>query len=256
MTGLSYSRSISLIPTIALVTFRQLLGRRRALLLLLLAAVPVLVAMLMRAAQVDDVDVVAGGLLDGLIVALILPIVAVLFGTAAFGAEIEDGTIVYLLAKPVPRWAIVAAKVLAVAGATIALTVGSVLLSSVIAILWLGELGVRMTGVYVLATAVGAICYVALFIALSLFTRRALLIGFAYLLIWEGALSSLLPGIANLSVRQYALGVGQLVADLPSGWGATLKPGTAVPLAIILVVVAMLLATRRLMRFEISGSSD
>lgn len=256
MTTLSHARSVSVIPTIALVTFRQLLGRRRALLLLLLATVPILVAILMRAAGVQDINLLAGGILDQLIMALILPLVAVLFGTAAFGAEIEDGTIIYLLAKPVARWAIVTAKLVAVAGATVALTLGSVLISAAIAILGVGDLGVRITGAYAVATVVGAICYVAVFIALSLFTRRALLIGFAYLLIWEGALSSLLPGIANLSVRQYALGVGQLVTELPRGWGANLQPGTAVPLAIILVVVALALATRRLMRFEISGSGD
>jgi ABC-2 type transport system permease protein len=256
MTGLSTTKSLGLVPTIAGVTFRQLVGRRRALLLLLLCAVPVLVALMMRGADVRDVDAAAGGVLDRLIVGLILPIVAVLFGTAAFGAEIEDGTIVYLLAKPVPRWAIVAAKILAAVGATAALTVGSVALSSLIAITRLGDEATRIAEVYLLATAVGSICYVAVFVALSLFTRRALMIGFAYVLIWEGTLSSLLPGIANLSIRQYALGVGQLVTKVPSSWGAELEPETAVPLAVIVVVAATVLATRRLMRLEISGETD
>ena len=53
----------------------------------------------------------------------------------------------------------------------------------------------------------GSACYVSLFLALSLFTRRALVIGIGYMLVWEGALSVMLPGIANLSIRQYALGV-------------------------------------------------
>ena len=254
--SLSHTKSLSLVPAIALVTFRQLLGRRRAVLLILLAAVPVLVAVLMRTAGVDDINLAGGAILDRLMMAFILPIVAVLFGTAAFGSEIEDGTIVYLLAKPVARWAIVLAKLLAVTGAAIVLCVGSVLISSVIAIFWLGDEATQIAEAYFVAVAVGAILYVAVFIALSLYTRRALLIGFGYILIWEGALASLLPGIRNLSVRQYAEGVGQAVATLPASWGAYLTPGTAVPLSVILLVAAVALATRKLMRFEISGSGD
>jgi ABC-2 type transport system permease protein len=255
MMALSPSRSVALIPTIAMVTLRQLLGRRRALLLLFFASVPVLIALLYRAAGADDIDGFVGGVLLVLCLNLILPIVAVLFGTAAFGAEIEDGTIVYLMAKPVSRWAIVAAKLAAAAGLTAALTAGSVVIASAIAIVPLGERGLQATEVFAAAMVVGSICYVALFVALSLFTRRSLLIGFGYVMVWEAMLSNLLPGIANLSIRQYSLGVGQLFYDLEPDL-ARLEPGTAVPLSVILVVAATLLATRRLMRFEISGSTD
>lgn len=255
MTGMPFARSVVVIPAIVHVTLRQLLGRRRAILLLLLAGVPVLLAIVMRFAGLEDVDGFASSVLDLIAVTLILPIVAVLFGTAAFGAEIEDGTIVYLMAKPVSRWAIVVAKLIGTAGVTAALMIGSVLVSSAIELLPLGERGLQATEAYVAAMAVGSICYVSLFIALSLFTRRALLIGFGYMLIWEGALSNLLPGIANLSIRQYSLGVGQIFYDLHER-EARLEPATALPLALILVVVTLILATRRLMRFEISGSGD
>jgi ABC-2 type transport system permease protein len=87
------------------ITLRQLLGRRRTILLLLLAAIPVLLAIVFRAANDADLEGFASGVLDAVAVTLLLPIVAVLFGTAAFGAEIEDGTILYLLAKPISRWA-------------------------------------------------------------------------------------------------------------------------------------------------------
>ena len=35
---------------------------------------------------------------------IVLPLAAVLFGTGAFGAENDEGTILYLLAKPISRW--------------------------------------------------------------------------------------------------------------------------------------------------------
>jgi ABC-2 type transport system permease protein len=99
---------------------------------------------------------------------------------------------------------------------------------------------------------VGSFCYISVFLTLSLFTRRALLIGLVYVLVWEGALSALLPGIANLSIRQYALGVASAFWQMPSG-EARLTPSTSLPLAIILVVVALVLATWRLRRFELAG---
>ena len=39
-----------------------------------------------------------------------MPLVALIFGTAAIGSEIEDGTAVYLIVKPIPRWRIVAGQ--------------------------------------------------------------------------------------------------------------------------------------------------
>jgi ABC-2 type transport system permease protein len=114
---------------------------------------------------------------------------------------------------------------------------------------------VAATEAQVLAMVVGSVCYVSLFLALSLFTRRALVIGIGYMLVWEGALSTLLPGIANLSIRQYALGAGDGFFQLTEE-AARLSPTTAVTLSAVLTVVALALAIRRLMRFELSGSTD
>jgi ABC-2 type transport system permease protein len=250
-----FRRSVAAVPLIVRVTLRQLMGRRRTVLLLLLAAIPILLAVVFWAAGQVDVHDFASGVLDAVGVTLLLPIVAVLFGTAAFGAEIEDGTVVYLLAKPISRWAIVLAKLVGAAGMTAFLTMASVFVSGAIVLAPLGEDGAAATRAFVAAMAVGSICYVSLFLVLSLFTRRALLIGLIYVLVWEGALSNLLPGIANLSIRQYSVGVANAFWQMRPE-EARLSPSTALPLAIVLVVVALALATWRLMRFELPGGSD
>jgi ABC-2 type transport system permease protein len=249
------TRSVAAVPLIIQVTLRQLLGRRRTILLGLLAAVPVLLALVFWAAGHATVHDFASGVLDAVGVTLLLPIVAVLFGTAAFGAEIEDGTVVYLLAKPISRWAIVLAKLIGAAGMTAILTMVSVLVSGAIVLAPLGEDGAAATRAFVAATAVGSICYVSLFLVLSLFTRRALLIGLVYVLVWEGALSNLLPGIANLSIRQYSVGVANGFWQMQPE-EARLSPSTALPLAIILVVATFAIATWKLMRLELPGGSD
>ncbi len=60
--------------------------------------------------------------MDRLVIRTLLPLVALVFGTAALGSELDDGTAVYLLAKPIARWRIVAAKVIVAAGLAAAVT--------------------------------------------------------------------------------------------------------------------------------------
>ena len=40
-------------------------------------------------------------MLDTLVVRTVMPLVALIVGTAAIGSEIEDGTAVYLMVKPI-----------------------------------------------------------------------------------------------------------------------------------------------------------
>ncbi len=87
------------------MTLRGLLGGGGRCLMLLLAALPVLMALLVRLA--DGRPRARRPILDTLLIRTVLPLVALVFGTAALGSELEDGTAVYLMVKPVPRWRIV-----------------------------------------------------------------------------------------------------------------------------------------------------
>jgi len=100
------------------VTLRGLLGRRRTLLMVLLVGLPLLVALLLR---VGGNSIAPDEILSPMVVRTILPLVALVFGTAALGSELEDGTAVYLIVKPIPRWRIIGAKMLVAAGLTAAL---------------------------------------------------------------------------------------------------------------------------------------
>jgi ABC-2 type transport system permease protein len=240
---------------ISRVTLRQLLGRRRTLLLILLSALPVLLAVAFRAAGETEVERFTRRIFDTITMTILMPLVAILFGSGAFGAEIDDGTVVYLLAKPVPRWIVIAAKAITALAMAILLTGSSTVLAGIIDMAPAGSDGVSATMAQLLAVVVGSACYVSLFLAVSLFTRRALVLGIGYMLVWEGALSFMLPGIANLSIRQYALGASTAVYKLPLQ-EVRLSAETALLLAGVLVVSALVLATWKLMRFELPGGSD
>ncbi len=227
------------------VTLRGLLGRRRILLLILLVGLPVLIALLIRASGGrPDADRV----LDTLVVRTVMPIVALVLGTAAIGSEIEDGTAVFLMVKPIPRWKIALAKAVVAAGMTVALVVPAVVLTGLL----LGSRADPFTSIvgFSVACLVGGSAYAIAFMTLSVFTSRALLLGLAYTLIWEGILSGLLEGTKFLSIRQATLG---LAAALGVNVRAPLAANVSVAVLVIVLVGAFLLATWRLSRFEIRG---
>ena len=100
-------------PILAL-TVRQLAGSRRVWLLLTLVSLPLLVAALFHLADSTTYSAVFADRVTARLVASgILPLVMLLFGTSAFGDEVGDRTLVYLALKPLPRWRIVAPKMLA-----------------------------------------------------------------------------------------------------------------------------------------------
>jgi len=228
------------------VTLRGLLGRRRTILLALLAGLPVLIALLIK---------VSGGrpdadrILDTLVVRTVMPLVALIIGTAAIGSEIDDGTAVYLIIKPIPRWRIALSKMLVAAGLTAAMVVPAVVLTGLL----LGSRNDTATTLvgFTVACLVGGSAYAAAFVTLSLFTSRALLLGLAYVLIWEGVLSGLLEGTKFLSIRQATLGLAAaLGVRVP---GDPLAAGVSVLVLAVVLGGAFALASWRLARFEIRG---
>ena len=232
---------------IARVTLRGLVGRRRTILMLLLAAVPVLVGLLVRANR-DGIEAV-GPTLDGLVIRIILPLIALVFGTAALGSELEDGTGVHVLTKPISRTTIVLAKTLVAGTLTAALVVPSTVLTAVL----LTPPSGGVDGA-VLALAVGAFIgsfvYAAIFLALGVLTSRGLILGLGYALIWEGLLAGLLPGSQVFSVREYVRGI---VNALSPGVLDSVVGGTAFLYAGIAFAAATAIATYRLARFEVRG---
>ena len=232
---------------IARVTLRALVSRRRTVLMLLLAAVPILVAVLVRANAGGIGEV--GTTLDGLVVRIILPLIALVFGTAALGSELEDGTGVHLLTKPIGRTTIVLAKVAVAGTLTALLVVPATVVSAVLMARPGSDVGGLVTslGLGVLA---GSYVYAAIFAALSIITSRGLIIGLGYALIWEGLLAGLLPGTQVFSVREYVRGIWHAVS--PSVIDSVVG-GAAVLYALVALAGALAISSYRLATYEVRG---
>ncbi len=232
---------------IARITYRALLGRRRVLLLLLLPLVLIGLAAAFRAGGGTKTEV----LLDHFGVTALLPLVALIIGTGVLGAELDDGTAVYLLATPVSRQTIVVTKLVVGALATIVFTAVPEYLAGIIAFPGQGRLAVA----YAVGTAVGSVVYVTIFVALSVVTRRAMAVGLVYVLVWEGLLASFVSGIGVLSVQQYTLSIARSLSDAGRAVPATVSTPVAIPLVVIVIGAAGWLATDRLRGYRIAGES-
>lgn len=236
------------------ITARQLLSRRRSLLLVLLGAIMVLVAVALRV-SLDEVYLqeYTAALLNNFGVATLMPLVALLFGTGAIGSEIEDGTAVFLLAKPVSRWSILVSKLVVASGASIVLTCVPIFVAGLIVD---GGLGDGLVIGFTVAAAIGSILYCTVFVALSLVTGRALVFGLAYVLIWEGLLAGLFAGTRTFSIRQQTLAIADALSDAPASvFTAELGLTAALIVGGVVLVGATILAWRRLVNIQIAGES-
>jgi ABC-2 type transport system permease protein len=176
--------------------------------------------------------------------------VAVIVGTAAIGSELDDGTIVYLLARPVPRWRIVLVKLVVAWVVVMILVVPATLVAGLV-----GQDDPALAVGFAAAVAVGALEYTAIFVALSLVTSRALIVGLAYVVIWEGVVAGLFAGTRPLSVRQHALAVAEALGGADAAGIAEIALGVAIGAVVIVTVAATVLAVRRLETVELRGET-
>jgi ABC-2 type transport system permease protein len=234
-------------PTVGRLTYRALLGRRRALLLFALPLLLLIIVVAVRALTGAD-DQNASDLLQGFALSTMVPLVGVIAGTGAIAPEIDDGAIVYLLAKPIRRSTIISTKLLVAMGVTVAFSAIPTLLAGYI----LNGNGQNIAVAYAVAAAVASLAYASVFLMLGVITRHAVVAGLVYALVWETVVGNVVPGARTLSVQQWALAIAQKI-----GHGDIISSDVGLPTAVILLVVASALAVwyagRRLRTLKLAG---
>ncbi len=238
--------------TIFWLSIRQLTGRWRISLILLLAALPLGLSVIVHFAAKGEADFnqsFTNILLDGMLVAGILPIVTMVLATSSFGNELEDKTLGNLTLMPVARWQIVVPKVLASL-----IICGPILLAGGVSATLLGFDGeVRPAIAVAVALGAGLLAYAAIFTWAGLVTTRALPFALVYVLLWEGVISSFISGVDYLSVRGYTLAImsGLDEASFPALEDRVIDLPVAVVGAAAVTVVFLLLGVRRLRRMDV-----
>ena len=235
--------------SVAAVTLRATMGRRRALLFALAPLILVLVTVMLRLTQPDQADWPAK-IVGIFAFTVVLPLTALIIGTSVLGAEIDDGSVVHLLATPVPRQVVIGSKYLVAVLLTMAFVAVPELVAGLIAT---GGATKLAMGLFAGALA-GSVIYNAIFVMLSAVTTRAIAIGLGYVLVWEALLGNFVSGARLLSAGQYSLGIANSIAHDP-GLNAEIGTATALVMGTIVTVAALVVAARRLASFSLKGDA-
>ena len=231
------------------ITYRALLGRRRALLLLPMPEL--LIGLTLIARGVDPHVAEWGPIVFGQLgLGVILPLTALIVGSSVLGLEIEDGTITHVLAKPLPRSEIVLAKLAVAWVVTVLATAVPLVVAGGIA--GSGPLAAGLG----LGATVGALAYAAAFLALSLVTRRPVGVGLLYIILWENLLVRFVSGARVLSVREFSTVLARGISDSDALPPPDLNAMAAALLAAAFVVGGTILATNRLRSFRLAGETS
>jgi ABC-2 type transport system permease protein len=234
---------------VASITLRAVFGRKRALIFAIPPVILIAITLILKAARPDGAPW-PGRILGDFGFSVILPLTALIIGTSVLGAEIDEGSIVHLLATPVRRSSVIVTKFVVAAVLTMAFVAVPELIAGLIATGGVTKLAV---GLFIGALA-GSVIYNAVFVMLSVLTTRAIAVGLLYVLIWEVVLGNFVGGVRLLSVEQYSLGVANAIAHY-SALRAGLTLTTALIMGAIVTIAALIFATRRLSEFSLKGDA-
>ena len=237
------------------VLVRQVVTPGKVAALGALGALMILVGWLVGLAADDGERGVAGllrdgaGYADGFGLIIIVPIVALVFGSSVLGEAREDGTLVYLWLRPMARGPIVAGAAAAAATAALPLTVIPTAVGG-----WLAADRVAGSADLALAAAaaaaLGTAAYSSLFVLVGLLVKKPIMWGIGYVLLWEGLAVGLGDFAARLSLRGYTRSVLSQVAEIDYGFDAHTTTTALVVLAAV-AVAGLALAALRLNRLEV-----
>jgi ABC-2 type transport system permease protein len=203
------------------VTIRQTLRPRRALGLLLLsgsAAAMYLLFMIGSRNSAGSADwqretafETSIGMTVGVFMNIVIPVVTLIIAASVMGDERRDNTMSFLVLRPISRFTIGAAKIVAAFVEAFALTgIGAAAFGILV--------GIKIdTFSYffplLVGTAIGTAAYAAIFVPLGYLLKRATLIGLTYVFIWENGIAAAVPAVASLS--PWRIGVSAMAGLAP-----------------------------------------
>jgi ABC-2 type transport system permease protein len=241
-------------PAVVWLTWRQIFSNRRIWLALLLSLAPLLVTLFFRsfssdiAKEAHDFYIT---LQKDIVIGSLLPLAALIFGATAFGGELDDGTLIYLLVKPIPRWRIVISKY------TVAVLAGFLLMLPAVFLPWLllgaPDLPLAIPMAFLWGLALGAVIYGALFMMFGLAIKHPLAIGLLYVVLFDEVLARTVSGTKSISIREFATSTALRMADPALNLGIPALPAETVRnMGLFILAASLIVAVRKLARYEMT----
>ena len=129
---------------------------------------------------------------------VLVPLATLWLGTSVVGDLVEDRLLVYLWLKPIARWQLPAAAVLATFSIVAPLT--ALPLAASVLVAGASDVALPAFG----AAALAALAYTGLFVAAGLWFRRAVWWGLVFVLLWENVVAYAIEGAARFTVSEWA----------------------------------------------------
>lgn len=184
------------LATVVRITIaRQIRGRRIWLFILMFAVPPAIALLVRRHDTAYDPDESAMALLFMLIPQGVLPLAALLFASSLVQDDVEEQTLTYFLIRPIPRWAIYVAKV--IGAVLVTSTLAALFTAATLAAIRWGVDGygpaelAREAGVLAATSSLAMLAYISIFGLLGLVTKRVLVLGVGYVVLFEGIVSNI-----------------------------------------------------------------
>lgn len=234
--------------TIIRLSGRAVLGRRRGVMLIILPLVLIALAVVVRMLAGEGTGP-AETVLGGLGLGIVLPLIALIATSSVLSPEIDDGSIVYLLAKPISRHTVVISKVVVAFGCAVAFAVVPMLIAGLV----IAPSHAQLAFAYALGALAAAAAYTAFFAWLATLSGHVVVLGLVYVLLWEGLVGGLLAGVRWVSITRWA----SAIVEASSGGEYTVSPHLglvyAITATLVVVVGLTFLAGRRLQSFNLTG---
>jgi ABC-2 type transport system permease protein len=183
----------------------------------------------------------------------LMPLFTLAYASAGMGSERESRTLIWLLTRPMPRWAIYLAKFLGGLPWALAASGGGF----VVLCLAGGSLGLRALVTFWPAVLMGTIGFAALFHLMGTVFRRPAVVGLVYIFFFELLVANLPGSLKQLSLNYYirsllyneATGALTVVAPESLDVYAPASPlmawATVMGVTVVLTLIGMVIFTRQ-----------
>ena len=183
---------------ITTATVAQVLTLRRAIIFGVAALSPTLVYLLLVSTLSEEAALDRLGVMIILVYfPLLVPIISLIVASGVLGAERRDGTLSFLVLRPIPRWVIAAAKAAAAIIVAGGLNAFGALALTVSYAVETGDWNLVIP--LLVGGLLASIIYASIFVPLGFFTDRAVLVGLLFVFVFENGIVTALKGLSALS---------------------------------------------------------
>ena len=227
------------------VLLKQLISKGRLIGISILGLLPILLGWVIGRQSEDPLE--AGvGFVSYMGLSILIPVIALIFASASLGDTREDGTLVYLWLRPIPRWSVTGGAWAASVTITLPLTVIPMVIAAILL-----DAGNALISATILTSILAVCAYCGIFLLLGLMVKNPVLWGLAYIFVWEATIASFAKPAASLAVSGYSRAIITGRTGVEFDYLFSPSQGTSIFMLIIIVVAAIGLSTVRLNRVEV-----